>query len=142
MKPGPEAQIRPAMPGSMRTACYWLSVCLLSLATGLIIEGALGLHLVFGWLIAVNVFTFLYFGIDKLNSIWEDEKPENRAAKARIPEHALLLMALVGGSVGGLLGMLVCNHKTDHAWFVLCLLSIVIAHGALLVHFWERIQVL
>jgi uncharacterized membrane protein YsdA (DUF1294 family) len=51
----------------------------------------------------INLCVFLIYGWDKLaaKKNWQ-----------RTPEHILLLLGLLGGAVGGLLGMLVWNHKT------------------------------
>jgi uncharacterized membrane protein YsdA (DUF1294 family) len=35
----------------------------------------------------------------------------------RIPERTLIGVALIGGSLGSLLGMYICRHKTQHAVF-------------------------
>ena len=55
------------------------------------------------YLACVNVLAFALFGIDK-----------HRARKGawRIPEKTLMLLAIAGGSVGALIGMLVFRHKT------------------------------
>ena len=60
------------------------------------------------WLAGVNVVTFALYGIDK-----------HRAKKGRwrIPERTLLLLPLLGGSVGGILGMAALHHKTRHWYF-------------------------
>ena len=124
------------------TRNYWISAALVALMTALVLEGVFHLHLVLAWLIAVNVFTFLYYAIDKLNSIFEDEHPERKPENWRIPEHALLILALIGGSLGGLLAVLVCNHFTDHGWFVFRLLTILVAHGAILYSLWGSLQLM
>lgn len=58
--------------------------------------------------ISINFITFLVYGADK-----------RRAKKGlwRIPEKTLLLLALVGGSMGGILGMYVFHHKTQKLKF-------------------------
>ena len=60
------------------------------------------------WLAGVNVVTFILYGVDK-----------SRAKKGRwrIPEKTLLLLPLLGGSVGGILGMAAFHHKTRHWYF-------------------------
>ena len=59
-------------------------------------------------LLAVNTVTFLVYGWDKLCA---------RKDWWRIPERVLLGLALLGGSIGALLGMKVFRHKTKHRKF-------------------------
>lgn len=59
------------------------------------------------WL-AVNLFAFLLFGADKRRA---------KTDRRRIPEKTLLTAALLGGSVGAILGMKVFRHKTRHRRF-------------------------
>lgn len=61
------------------------------------------------WLAAINLATFCAFGIDK----WKSKNPNRR----RIPERNLFLGAILGGSVGALLGMRLFHHKTLHTTF-------------------------
>ena len=63
-----------------------------------------------GWLILINIVTFVVFGLDKLLA-------KHPRFRQRVPEKNLLLLAVVGGSVGALLGMLVFRHKTLHRVF-------------------------
>ena len=60
------------------------------------------------YFVAINVATFLTFGIDK----WKAKR-----SKWRIREAALLALAVLGGSIGALLGMKVWHHKTLHKKF-------------------------
>ena len=60
------------------------------------------------YLIAVNICTFLVYGIDKQRA---------RSGRWRIPESRLLLLAAVGGSLGAWMGMYVFHHKTKKAKF-------------------------
>ena len=60
------------------------------------------------YLIVINVVTFLVYGIDK----WRAKK-----GKWRISEATLLLLAVIGGSIGAWLGMKVWHHKTMHKKF-------------------------
>lgn len=60
------------------------------------------------YLIALNVVTFFVYGLDKLKA---------KRRKWRIREASLLLLAVLGGSVGAWLGMKVWHHKTQHKKF-------------------------
>ena len=59
-------------------------------------------------IIVVNVITFVVYGIDKLKA---------KKGKWRVPETTLLLLAIIGGSVGAWCGVKVWHHKTMHAKF-------------------------
>ena len=59
-------------------------------------------------LIVINVLTFLIYGIDKFKA---------KQGSWRISEATLLLLAVIGGSIGALLGMQVWHHKTKHKKF-------------------------
>ena len=59
-------------------------------------------------LIVINVITFLVYGIDK----WKAKQ-----GSWRISEATLLTLAVIGGSIGALLGMQVWHHKTMHKKF-------------------------
>ncbi len=61
------------------------------------------------YIVCVNVFTFVVFGIDK----WKSTTPSAR----RIPEKTLWALSLIGGSIGALIGMRVFHHKTKKASF-------------------------
>ena len=65
-------------------------------------------QLIIIYLIAINVITFLVYGIDK----WKAKR-----SKWRIPETTLLGLAVIGGSIGAWLGMKVWHHKTMHKKF-------------------------
>lgn len=62
-----------------------------------------------GFLCIMNLLGFISMGIDK-----------KRAAKKlwRIPESTLFIIALLGGSLGSLIGMRFFHHKTRHWYFV------------------------
>ena len=65
-------------------------------------------QLVVTFLLVINIVAFFAFGTDK----WKAKK-----GKWRIPESTLMLLALVGGSIGAWCGMRVWHHKTMHAKF-------------------------
>jgi len=59
--------------------------------------------ILFIYLIITNVFTFVIYGIDK----WKA-----RHDRWRVPESVLILLAILGGSLGALLAMRLFHHKT------------------------------
>nr|WP_243413588.1 DUF1294 domain-containing protein [Pseudoflavonifractor phocaeensis] len=67
------------------------------------------------WLLAANVCGFILMGVDK-----------SRAKRDawRIPEKNFFLTALLGGSVGTIMGMFFFHHKTKHWYFRLGLPAI------------------
>lgn len=75
--------------------------------------------LLVGYVIIVNLIGFLLMGIDKRKAV-------KRAF--RIPESTLFIVALIGGSLGSLLGMYTFHHKTRHWYFVYGMPAILILH--------------
>ena len=86
-------------------------------------------------LICINVVTFIVYGIDKWRSTSGRLLPTGRKkAKQgswRISEATLLTLAVLGGSIGALLGMQVWHHKTMHKKFKYGLPLILIAQALL-----------
>lgn len=60
------------------------------------------------YLIAINLITFLFYGIDKLKAIHH---------KYRISEKMLFTLVILGGFFGGFIGMLIFHHKTKKPLF-------------------------
>lgn len=60
------------------------------------------------YLVVVNLLGFAMMGIDKSRA---------RRRAWRIPEAHLIIVALIGGSVGAILGMWLFRHKTRHWYF-------------------------
>ena len=60
------------------------------------------------YLLAINIATFLLYGIDKYKA---------KKGKWRISEATLLTMATIGGSIGAWAGMRLWHHKTMHKKF-------------------------
>ena len=81
-----------------------------------------------GYVVLINLVTFALFGIDKKRAkqheayartqrrrkkTQEKEKPP----RPRIPEKTLFAAAILGGSIGAMLGMAVFHHKTRQPHF-------------------------
>ena len=60
------------------------------------------------YLIIINIITFLAMWIDKTKA---------KKGKWRISEGALFILALLGGSIGGIAGMYTFRHKTKKPRF-------------------------
>ena len=61
-------------------------------------------------LLILNVFGFIQFGVDKKRA---------QKGKGRISEASLFATALLGGSIGCIVGMKVFRHKTKHKSFII-----------------------
>ena len=83
----------------------------------------LALEVLFIYLIVINSLCFLTYGYDK----W---RAKNN--KRRISEFNLLLLAGIGGTIGGLIGMNFFKHKTNKFSFILSFYAIVILQVVLL----------
>lgn len=69
----------------------------------------MSLHEIFYWYLAiVNIVVLVVYGGDKLFA---------KLDSWRVPEKVLLLLALLGGSIGALLAMQLFRHKTRHLKF-------------------------
>lgn len=58
----------------------------------------------------INLLSFLTMGLDKLKA---------KRGSRRVPESTLFLMAIIGGSVGGIGGIYAFRHKTLHKQFTI-----------------------
>ncbi len=84
-------------------------------------------QMVGGWLAFMNALAFLMYGIDKwkaINGWW------------RISELTLLLLAILGGSVGAFAAMQVFRHKTRHVKFQFGVPMIFMLQLLFSVYFW------
>ena len=61
------------------------------------------------YLIATNLIGFALMGIDKYKA---------KKRTFRIPEATLFIVAIIGGSIGSIIGMYAFRHKTRHWYFV------------------------
>ena len=67
------------------------------------------MKILYCYLIIINLAAFCLMAEDKRRAkrhLW------------RIPERTLFAAAILGGSVGAMLGMYLCRHKTKHWYFV------------------------
>lgn len=78
------------------------------------------------YLLGINAITFALYGIDKLKS---------KKGWWRIPEKALLMLAIIGGSIGALCGMRLFHHKTKHKRFYLGVPILLAIQVALICYF-------
>ena len=86
------------------------------------------------YLLGINAVTFIVYGIDKYKA---------KKAKLRIPEATLLLLAVLGGSIGAWMGMKVWHHKTMHKKFKYGIPAILLIQIALMTYLhmniWKQI---
>lgn len=62
-------------------------------------------EIIAGYLVLINVLGLAVFGYDKRCAVRH---------RWRVPERTLLLIALLGGSIGAYVGMQIYRHKTRH----------------------------
>nr|WP_297233576.1 DUF1294 domain-containing protein [uncultured Flavonifractor sp.] len=74
------------------------------------------------WVLFWSILDYVLMGIDK----WKA-----RRERWRVPEKTFFLVALLGGSLGAILGMYAFHHKTRHWYFKWGLPAILIAQIAL-----------
>ena len=77
------------------------------------------------YLLAINAVAFIMYGIDKYKA---------KKAKWRISEATLLLLAVLGGSIGAWIGMKVWHHKTMHKKFKYGIPAILLIQIALMAY--------
>ena len=65
--------------------------------------------LLLGYFIIMNLIGFALMGIDKYRA---------KKRSFRIPEATLFIVAIIGGSIGYIIGMYAFRHKTRHWYFV------------------------
>lgn len=61
------------------------------------------------YLVVINCTSFITMGVDKYKA---------RKRTWRIPESTLFVLALIGGSIGSIMGMHLFHHKTRHWYFL------------------------
>ena len=83
------------------------------------------MNIILGYLLAINIASFFLYGIDKYKA---------KKGRWRISEATLLLMAVIGGSIGAWVGMRIWHHKTMHKKFKYGIPVIIIFQVALAVY--------
>ena len=77
------------------------------------------------YLLAINIVSFFLYGIDKYKA---------KKGRWRISEATLLMMAVIGGSIGAWVGMRLWHHKTMHKKFKYSIPIIIILQISLVVY--------
>ena len=83
------------------------------------------------YLFAINIVSFFIYGIDKYKA---------KKNKWRISEATLLMIAVIGGSIGAWVGMRIWHHKTMHKKFKYGIPVIIIFQVALAVYLLTNID--
>lgn len=82
------------------------------------------ISLLISYFAVMNIIGFALMGIDKY-------KAKKRAF--RIPEATLFIVAIIGGSIGSIIGMYAFRHKTRHRYFVYGMPFILLLQVALMI---------
>lgn len=78
------------------------------------------------YLLIINIITFIIYGIDKYKSIKH---------KYRISENTLIILAILGGSLGAFFGMIIFHHKTKKKKFIITIPIILLIWVYILIKF-------
>lgn len=107
---------------------YWVGVGAGVLAIGAALAWGLQMRWVYAYLISISLITFGFYGVDKRLAVrggW------------RVPERVLHVLALAGGTFGGLLGQVCFRHKRRKRWFRFVFFLIGLVQAVLLAgYFW------
>ena len=83
------------------------------------------MNIILYYLLAINIASFFLYGIDKYKA---------KKGRWRISEATLLLMGVIGGSIGAWGGMRIWHHKTMHKKFKYGIPLIIIMQIALVAY--------
>ena len=89
------------------------------------------MNIILYYLLAINIASFFLYGIDKYKA---------KKGRWRISEATLLMMAVIGGSIGAWAGMRLWHHKTMHKKFEYGIPIIIILQVALAVYLLTNID--
>lgn len=92
---------------------------------GLISEENTAMRYMLLYYLVVNVIAFFMYALDKSRAVHH---------KWRITERVLLLIAIIGGAIGALLGMIWFRHKTLHLQFRVIVPVFMMLHGAIILY--------
>ena len=76
------------------------------------------------YLIVINFISFTVMGVDKHKA---------RKRSWRIPESTLFVLALIGGSIGSIIGMHIFHNKTRHLYFLYGMPAILIIQALIVI---------
>lgn len=77
------------------------------------------------YLVVMNIIGFAIMGIDKSKA---------KRGAWRIPEKTLFLIAILGGSIGSILGMKQFRHKTKHKTFTIGMPVILLVQAGIILY--------
>ena len=89
------------------------------------------MNIILGYLLAVNIATVFLYGIDKYKA---------KKGRWRISEATLVMIAVIGGSIGAWSGMRLWHHKTMHKKFKYGIPVIIILQVAIAVYLQTNID--
>ena len=78
------------------------------------------------YFVLINIVSAIICVVDKLSAIWR---------KRRISEKTLILLSILGGSIGMYLTMVIIRHKTKHIKFMLGIPAIIMLQLIILLIF-------
>lgn len=80
------------------------------------------------YIVIINIIAFLAMYIDKRKA---------KYGKWRIPEQSLFILALIGGSIGAIIGMYTFRHKTKKLRFSVGFPAILVLQIILIISVWN-----
>ena len=80
------------------------------------------------YIVIINIIAFLAMYIDKRKA---------KYGKWRIPEQSLFILALIGGSIGAIIGMYTFRHKTKTLRFSVGFPAILVLQIILIISLWN-----
>lgn len=80
------------------------------------------------YIVIINIIAFLAMYIDKRKA---------KYGKWRIPEQSLFILALIGGSIGAIIGMYTFRHKTKKLRFSVGFPAILVLQIILIISLWN-----